>query len=417
MNKLVVISSYPERGITHGQKTVGVASYAKNTIDSILKINPKNTDITVIAEHLGNTDSYSTSNLHIKRLWKKDSFTVFFKIAKEIFNNHKKTKTVLIEFELSMFGKFYHLIPLPIFLLYLKFIQKKVVLVNHQVIPNFNEIATHIGVKEHSFYSLFFSFGLRIFYTSILLLCDRVIVFENELSKKLSRYGNRNKISVIPHGVEKFDSTVTKKAARKMLGLGENDFIITAFGYLAWYKGTDWLTQEMGKINPKTSSNKIKLIIAGGPNPNHTDKNFYINYLNTITKQAKKNDITITGFVDQKKIQYYYKAADVIVFPYRTYMSSSGPLSIAYSFNKPFLLSENLKSVLSQNDIKEEIYKLKLPEDMITFKLNTNDLRKSLLKIKKNKSIQRKLTQLSSRIAQKRSWQIIGKDYYEKLFI
>lgn len=417
MNSLLVISSYPHKKTVHGRTTVGVASYAKNTFLAIKNIAPKSTKITILAEKLKDDKDHSHQGIEVKRIWSRESLLAFPKIIKEIVKNYQNTKTVVVELELAMFGSLVYLLPLPLFLLTLRILRKKVILVNHQVLPTIEEIAPHINIEGQSFKAMFLSVGLKIFYTLMMLLSHKVIVFEEVLKQKLSHFGNSKKISVIPHGVENFESKLSKVAARKKLGIKRQEFVVVSFGYLAWYKGTDWLVHTIAEIkkSKRNLGKNITLILAGGPNPNHLDKEYYSKYLASITKEAEKNGIQITGFVPQVNIPTYYKAADVIVLPYRTYMSSSGPLSMAFSFKKPFLLANNLSGVLHQKDVQELLHEYKIPEQSIIFKEDL-DLVKALDKIRKNANLRNRLAKLSAGLAKKRDWKLVGRSYYDEIF-
>ena len=79
IKKLVVISSYPEKGFTHGRKTVGVASYTKNTLLGIKDLN-KNLKIVVLGEILDKPEQYLEEGIQIKRIWKRSKFLDIFKI-------------------------------------------------------------------------------------------------------------------------------------------------------------------------------------------------------------------------------------------------------------------------------------------------------------------------------------------------
>ncbi len=419
MNKALVLTSYPKKRTIHGKTTVGVASYAKNTLLAIKKNAYKKVGLTVLAEELSDDTGYTHDGIEVKRIWRRDSFRTFPRLILEIVKHHRDEKTLVIEFELAMFGAIIYLLPFPLFLLIIRLLGKKVIFVSHQVVPSVGEIAPHINVERHSLKAQVFNLGLALFYKSVLLLSNKVIVFEEGLKQKLSSYGDTKKIIVIPHGVEHFNNTITPASARKRLNIKSNQFVVVSFGYLAWYKGTDWLIHAISEIKntKKKLSKDITLILAGGPNPNHSDKAYYQRYLKNLTKEAELNGITITGFVPQNDIPLYYKAADVIVFPYRTYMSASGPLSIAFSFKKPFLLAQSLSGVLHQKDVQETLDQLKINETTLLFKDAGSELADILTKIKKNTKLRAKLSKLSSELAKKRDWSLIGRSYYEELFV
>lgn len=417
MKKAIVISSYPSEKAIHGQGTVGVASYAKNTLGAIQKTS-KGALFTVLAEKLLDETDYRKNNISVKRIWKRNSFLTFFQILKGILKE-KDSKTVVIEFELAMFGALPYLLPFPLFLVLLKLLHKKIILINHQVIPNIDEVGPHINVRtQSSLTSGFFNVGLSIFYRLMMTIADKVIVFEEVLKSRLSLFGNKRKISVIPHGVETFSKIPTKKEARKKLRVPSSSYVVLVFGFLAWYKGSDWIIPAVQKLkeDKKLKGKNIQLILAGGANPNHLDKDFYMKYISAIENACLEHDIILSGFVPENEIASYYQACDMVVFPYRTFMSSSGPLSITFSFKKPFLLSPKLKGILIAPDMVSSMKRLKIKQEDIYFTDFNGDFAKKLQRIRINSRLQKKLSRLASTIKQQRSWNVIGSRYYDEIF-
>lgn len=400
--EILVISSFPPRGSIHHKKLVGVASYAKNTLTSLKKLAP-DLGITVLAEELP-SDS-EDSSFTVKRVWKRGSILSYLNLFQAI-SAHKKARTVLIEFELAMFGGTVSLLLFPLFLLALKLQGKKIVTVLHQVMVNINEMHGHVGLPKDSILSYLINFCIRVFYSFVLSISNTVIVFDTYLKDTLSRFGDKDKIVVIPHGVESFPTIPSKEDARKKLNIPQNTYVLLYFGYIAWYKGTDLLVGPSLKL--KVQSSKLQIIIAGGPNPNHVDKPFYKKYVESIEQAAKKTGIQITGFVDEKDIPYYFSASDAVVLPYRTYMSSSGPLSLAFSFHKPFIVSENLKDIFKTPDLKAVIEKNNASDDLFVY----NNLEEKMPELKKS---QEKMENVAKDIALKRSWENIAPLYYEVL--
>lgn len=411
-DKLLVVSSYPENGKTHGKKTVGVASYTKNTLDAICNV--KKTDITVLAEKFEGEDNfYTDSEIKVKRVWKRNSVFTFFLILSEIIKNHKDTKNVLVELELAMFGNQIYLIPLPFFLLVLKILNKNVTIVIHQVISDIQELSGHISIYKPGFKTTLLNLYIKVFYFLILLFSNKAIVFDEILAERLHKLGNKNKIVVIPHGVEDFKNNINKDLAKLKLKIPKNNFVILYFGYLAWYKGIDWLLNEFSKI-PENKRKNITLLIAGGKNPNHLDKSSYEVFIEKVEKEAKNKSIILSGYVKQEEIPLYFQACDVVVLPYRTLMSASGPLSIAISFKKPFLVSEKLKQIFDTKDIKEIIESLKINKNDLIFPLNSSFYQK-VEAIKNNPSLQDGIKRLTMSLYNSRSWKNIGIKYYNEL--
>jgi glycosyltransferase involved in cell wall biosynthesis len=408
-SKLLVITSFPPEGIVHDKSVVGIASYAKNTLLA-LKKQQKELEITVLAEELnGKKEIYEDANLSIKRIWKRNSLLTFYTLLKETLLN--ESKTVLIEFEVAMFGDFIFLLPFPIFLLILKLFGKKVTIVCHQVISDIEDLSGHINLNGE-FKIYFINVFIGFFYKLMITLASKIIVFDKILKEKLSKFGDSEKIDVIPHGVEDFKSVRSRNKTREELGFKENDFVLLYFGFLAWYKGTDLLIEYFKDIN--NSDKSTKLVIAGGPNPNHISKNYYQSYIRSIEEECKKNNIILTGFVREEDIPLYFQACDLVVLPYRTLMSASGPLSIAFSFQKPFVVSEALRGMFETFDINTSLNKLGIDKDALVF--TNSEAKVKILKIKNDPVLRKNIADLSKAIAEKRNWQKIAQLYNETIF-
>lgn len=414
MIDLIFVSSYPGKRETHGKLTVGVASYAKNTLTSIKKAAGKNLSITVLAEKLEGEKDYEEKNIAVKRVWKRNSLSTFPKLLRQII--FKKADHVVIEFELAMFGDLICLLPFPLFLLVLKVMRKKPIVILHQVVPGVDGIGPHVNVESDSLKGNFFDFALPIFYAFVLRASSKIVVFEQSLKDKLGKYGNNKKVAVIPHGVEEFSKIPTKIIARKRLGLKRNEFVIVSFGYLAWYKGTDWLLHALEVAKKQRRNGNVRLILAGGPNPNHLGKAYYQKYLDSISQKAEELGVRVTGFVPESKIAEYYQAANVIVLPYRTHMSASGPLSMAFAFKKPFLISQPLKNVISESDVTDLLKRYRISPERMIFK-EAEDFSTKVNQLMKNKVLQLKLSTLSKELSRIRSWDNIGKMYYDELSV
>ena len=404
-DELVVITSFPEKGLVHGKAVVGIASYAKNTLLS-LKSYKKNIKIFVLAEKLNGKEEYEDDNLEVKRVWKRNSFSIFPALLKQILS--LKSKNILVEFEIAMFGDLLFLIPLPLFLLLLALTRKKITIVLHQVISDITELSGHINIKSRT-KLLFLNLMIGIFYRTIISLSSKVIVFDEILKKKLEKLGKADKIIVIEHGVEKFNVKITKDEAKRKLNLSKNEAVILYFGFLAWYKGTDFL------VNNYRKNKGIKLIIAGGPNPNHINKAYYQSYVDKIQLDCLKKGILLTGFVQEEDIPTYFSACDAVILPYRTLMSASGPLSIAFSFAKPIFVSEKLSGIFETKDLSEALQKRNILKESLMFD-SYADLEAKIEKLRDDKAFAQELREVSAEIAKKRDWNIIGKKYYEEIF-
>ncbi len=416
MKQLLVISSYPPKGITHHPLVGGGASYTKNTLKalfSFLFAKKQNLSITVLAEKMkGQKNHYYDESIEVFRIWNKHSFLTFFVLLAFILRTD--TKDILIEFEFAMFGNsIMYLLLFPVFLFCLRFTGKRIHLVLHQVILDLSSLSGHIHIKKNSLKMVLLSVGLIYFYKTLLFFSDTVIVFDEILRQRLLSICEKD-ITVIPLAVEELSSHINKKEAREKLGIKKNEFVIMSFGFLAWYKGTDWLIDAFPVLKEK-SQRPIRLILAGGASPSYSNKPFYLEYIADIQKTCKTHNILLTGFVPEKKMAVYFSASDLVLFPYRALMSASAPLSLTFSFEKPFLLSSHMKDIFATDDIKEELTRHLLKKEEFLFSLDKS-FSKKILSLSKNPLHLKKLSAFATYMKQKRSWAQIGKRYYIYIF-
>ncbi len=379
--RLLVITSYPENGLTHGQKTVGVASYTKNTIDALTKADPTIRPVV-----------WAETNNH----WKRNSLLSLLHLSLKLVSTNYDH--LLLPHEFNMFGSAKTVLVFPLLQLINRLKGKPSTLVLHQVIADFGSIWKHAGFPRYA--ALFINILAKFYYFLIILLSQKTIVFDQFLKKRLSRH-QQSKITVIPHAVQKF---VTPRKNYKT-----KYFNILFFGYLAQYKGLELLIEAFGqfvKINPNA-----RLTIAGGPNPNHLSKPFYQKYLASLRKLGDDPKITRTGFVKQSDIPALFSLTDLVVLPYQTAMSASGPLSLALSFQKPFILSQPLSVYTQTTDFANALVKNKLYTKDIVFLLNPTSLQKKLAELVYSPGKLQNIQQLSTSLYSERAWSKIAYRY------
>ncbi|MFN4213094.1 MAG: glycosyltransferase, partial [Microgenomates group bacterium] len=242
-----------------------------------------------------------------------------------------------------------------------------------------------------------YTFFIKKYYFLICCFSKKIFVLEKVFKKRLTGLKvNENKIAVVPHGVDiKFDVKENKNKPQSLL----------YFGFLTWYKGVDWLVENI--------TNENKLIIAGGPSANLKQKKHYKLFLNKLIKKIKtKKNITLTGFVKESKIKNYFNNSEIVVFPYRRMISSSGPLSLVFSFEKPFILSRPLEGYFESEDFQEALKETGLKKEDFLFDLNPESFEKRLSWARKNLD---KLSTFSQIMKQKRSWGKVARRYFEIL--
>ena len=430
MKNILFISNYPPKGSLHGSHFGGVASYTKNTIKAInnaYNLQNEKVSFTVLADRFNGYNTkltttvvsclecpngyknYKEGNVEVKRVWNRNDWFLLDKLLLQVLKT-KNTKDIFIAFEFSLFGlnKFITL-AFPFFILFLRLFGKNVYLVLHHVLLDINKVDGQLGVTKNSIYSKLYGVVLKLFYKLVCLFASKIVVFEEHLKQDLLGLKiSNNKIVTINHGVEKVSTNITKAQARKKLGFSNDDFVVLNFGFIAWYKGSDWLVSAFKSLIDSNQINKnVKLVMAGGFSRNHKDNRVYNKMYEKIEGIADGyyDQIQLTGFVPEDKIQLYFEACDLVVLPYRVMLSASGPFSLVLSYKKPFVLSSNLDGYMLNNDFKQSMQESNVTKKDLFFNLSNSALLNALDTDKKV------LENFSKNLAQKRSWDSIGKQY------
>lgn len=408
-DSLIMISSYPFVE-NEGAKVNAVACYSQNFLDKY-----KKRKVIVLAEKNG-VEYKKQNNILINYCWRQGSPFLFFQIVRSL-KKFSKVKNILIEFEFNMFASVIATALLPIFLLYLRLKGKNVTFVLHQVVNDLSQLAPHLGFSKHSIKNYVFSFGINLFNLLVGLLSNKVIVHEQVLKNRLKELVSLNKIVVISHGLkpENQDKKLRNKI-RGSLNYKKEDFVLMFFGYITWYKGVDFLikaVESINKINPR-----FKLLIVGGASATLKSKKHYEEYLNKIEKliRSKRKFVKATGFVPENEVKKYFSASDLVVLPYRTLMSTSGPFSYALKFAKPFIISEKIGSILNNADAIKFLNKHKIEKNDFIFELNSKSFGGVVNSLYLNKGKILKISGFAKDLAMVRSWEKVVGIYDQTIF-
>jgi D-inositol-3-phosphate glycosyltransferase len=180
-------------------------------------------------------------------------------------------------------------------------------------------------------------FSLRLHYK----LMDHVFVHTEKMKQQLIRDFNVNKekVTVIPFGINNVTpkTSLTRVAAREKLSLQGEERVVLFFGNIAPYKGLDILISAIAELKKKGSC--PKLLIAG-----KVKDAKWMSYWEGIEKLIEEHnlagDILLTiEYIADDEIEIYYKAADIVILPYR-HIFQSGVLFLAYSFGLPVIVSD-----------------------------------------------------------------------------
>jgi glycosyltransferase involved in cell wall biosynthesis len=155
-----------------------------------------------------------------------------------------------------------------------------------------------------------------------------VIIAHSECARKqlIEALGiNPKKVHVILHGnyIGHYKNNVGRQTSLNYLNLPSNTKNFLFFGHIRPYKGLNRLLSSFSNAN----LTDCLLVIAGQPaNPTLDAK-----LRATIRKHP--NIRYFPGFIPDEQLQYFFNAADVVVFPYENILTS-GAVVLAMSFGK-----------------------------------------------------------------------------------
>ena len=176
--------------------------------------------------------------------------------------------------------------------------------------------------------------------------CTAFLSLSESVLNDLSKFTSTTYKKFIPHPIYNvFGDKIPKAKALENLGLNSEDKHLLFFGFVRKYKGLDLMLKAMADSRIKAMG--IKLIIAG---EFYDDKNEYTDLIADLG--IAKNIIMKSDFIPANKVKDYFCSADMITQTYRT-ATQSGVTQIAYSFNRPMLVTNvgGLAEIVPNNKV------------------------------------------------------------------
>jgi beta-1,4-mannosyltransferase len=146
----------------------------------------------------------------------------------------------------------------------------------------------------------------------------RLIVHCEAGRQTAGRAGQR--AAVIPHGnyIGCYADGVDTATARARLGIEPDTRVLLAFGQVRPYKGLDELVRAFTRL----AAPDARLLIAGAPVAGGGD---------VLGELSDPRIRVLLGHVPDDAVQLFFRAADLVVLPYRAVLSS-GAAMLAFSF-------------------------------------------------------------------------------------
>lgn len=172
-------------------------------------------------------------------------------------------------------------------------------------------------------------------------LCDHIFVHTRKMKEELCQDFRvaQKAVTVIRHPInDAFPETdLTPSEAKLRLGLGDHEKAILFFGRIRPYKGIEQLLAAFKLISADSQKN-YRLIVAGEPMKGSEE---YLHKIQqAINAEFKPGHVIVrVQFIPDEEIEVYFKAADVLVLPYKE-IFQSGVLFLAYSFGLPVVATD-----------------------------------------------------------------------------
>lgn len=334
------VTLYPPKNSKHVSVS-GVASYSKNLVTHL----PVDEQIVVSNTTNGDTENYNEDNVSVHRAFERRA-SFLFAIHKEL--KRIDPDVIHIQQELALFGGIFtaYLLQWLVF-----FWRKKIVITLHGVVDPKKINKTFVKENNSKLPVWVVRLAFYIIYKPLMIWAKRIIVHEHYFKDIVTfSYGiDGRKVTVIPHGIEMLDAADNQKSRRK-LSILEDANVSLYMGYATGYKGLDLLIEGFSKY--ALADPKAYLIIGAGKHPKLQNDAAYLKEYERLQEKAAhlipKKQYAWEGFIAEEDITTYYSASDVSLFPYTTAISSSGPMSFAIGYEKPFLVSSAFRDIFSQ---------------------------------------------------------------------
>ena len=168
---------------------------------------------------------------------------------------------------------------------------------------------------------------------------DHIFVHTDKMKSELTEdFGiDGMHVTVIPFGINNDvpNTCLTPEEAKQRLGIGPSQKVILFFGNIVPYKGLEYLVAAFRQIS--AVDDEYRLIIAGRA---ARYPEYWAEIRARIEGDIKQGRVLLrASFIPDGEAEVYFKAADVLVLPYRR-IDQSGVIFLGYGFGLPVLAAD-----------------------------------------------------------------------------
>jgi glycosyltransferase involved in cell wall biosynthesis len=171
-----------------------------------------------------------------------------------------------------------------------------------------------------------------------------IIVHSKEGKKVLELLGNKNNITVVPHGCLPISEN------EELWNCFQTPYVIFQFGFGFFYKGVEVALDAIHHL--KTTDPKFKNIFycylcSESDHCGNIHQNYYQHLQDKIEKLGLRDNVVILrGFYSDQELDYFLRTVKIAIFPYVTDLNNvvygaSGAIRIAMKNNLPVIASQS----------------------------------------------------------------------------
>lgn len=346
---ILVISKYPYAG--NSASFHGVATYTQDTLRAISETTKKKFVVLVQSEY----DRPMELDPQNKNILIVPAFDAGLRMFAQLFKwvtTFNQVSLIHIHSEFYTSGHPLQMALVVPFVAALKLAGKQVYFTAHNVVNDFSFIANHLGKKRTDVSLKILEKLTPWYYAALGLSVTKLIVLDESVAQKISRFMQKSKLVVSPHWIHPQKTEVRgRQRLRQKYGFTAKEYVLVCYGFMTNYKGIDWLIEAVEYLQEQHPDQTIKLVLAGGKAPSQEGKAHYERFYTQLAQRvAKSTQMVLTGFIPEKQVKNYFSLADIVVLPYRGILGASGSWAQAMAHGKPFLLSEELSPYLTSAD-------------------------------------------------------------------
>jgi glycosyltransferase involved in cell wall biosynthesis len=335
--------------------------------------------------------AYEKTGCKVVSVWRKNNIFALFAILR--FARTVGCNALVVQYEYSMFGS-PALTQILVLLLALlsKFFKFKIIIALHGVLtPAFlKAITTHLFIKTLA------KIVLGVFYKSISMFYDAIVVLNTLQKKVLEAYGVRPpKINIIPHGVETCDVGVDGFSERRQ---------ILFHGFVRPSKGLLELIDAVKHLAENNVDVKLKILGSVAHQTfERVDEKRYLMEVIRRCKELKERCIMKLGFHRTEELLKEAKRSYIIALPYKDrFIESSGVLHTFMDCGKAVIVSAIPRFLADLS-----------PSEALFINPTTEDLYKAIKSLIENEVLYKLLAQGLKRKALSRYWNIVAQEWFK----